>query len=456
MDVSKKSAIFAPRNISILKKMNFINKALALTLLVIMTMIASVSVAQNLNPSNLTGSPYTRYGYGNLGSLGNTATKGMGDVGIAIRTNNYTTLANPASLTAIDTLTMIFSTGLDADFVTYSEGSKADRNWNAGLSNLCLHFPLWRNFAMSLSLSPYSTVGYSYGGTEYVPLQSATVKHDTLTIAREYEGVGGVNNFMMGVGYRPFHTKMQELSLGVNAGYLFGTIEHDATVLTSSQANSTYISHELTIRGLFLKLGAQYTRRLNATRAITIGATFQPQLNLSVDADELKLSVDTIQPSTEKYRSLIKSPMRVGAGITYNVVRKLTVSAEYEFEKWSAVNSLNSDNSLASGLFYDTHRFAVGAEYIPRANSNRLWHNIRYRGGLSTKNSYMKINNATLRHYSVTAGASIPVNRRCFLDFSVGYNHLQPSDKSLVKEDYLNLSLGVTFNEMMFFRNKLR
>lgn len=455
MDDLSKNAIFAPCNYRFIKKMNFLNKALASFLMVLMAMIASVSVAQDINQSNLTGSPYSRYGYGKMGSLGNASTKGMGDLGIALRSNNYTTIANPASLTAIDTLTMIFSVGLDADYSHFQENGLSERNWDGGFSYMTFHFPLWRNFAMSLSLTPYSMVGYNYGNVDKKALQSPINKHDTLSIASVYNGVGGVNNFMMGVGYRPFSTKMKELNVGVNAGYLFGSISHSVVATTTSQANSTAVTHEMTVRGLMLQFGAQYTHRLNATRSLTVGATFQPKLNLAVNTEELKLSTDTIQFG-EKYRNDIKSPMKVGFGVSYNVARQLTASAEYEFTQWSKVNGFQTDLSQASDVFTDTHRIAVGAEYIPRANSNKLFQVCRYRLGFNTKNSYMLIDDVKLREYAVSAGMSMPVNRRCFLDLAIGYSRLQPSVSNMLKENYLNITLGVTFNEMMFFRNKLR
>ena len=435
--------------------MNFLKNTVSLLLMVLMVMTAGVSVAQNMNPSNLTASPYTRYGYGKLGTFGNAATRSMGEVGIAVRTNNYTTLANPASLTAIDTLTMIFSVGLDADFSTFTENGKKERDWDAGFSYMSLHFPLWRNFAMSLSLSPYSMVGYSYGNVEKKPLQSPINRHDTLSIASIYNGVGGINNFMMGIGYRPFQTKMTELNVGLNFGYLFGSIQHTVDLTTTSQANSTVVNHEMNVRGLLLQLGAQYTHRFNATRSLTVGAMFQPKLNLSVNTDVLKVSTDTLL-SSDRFRSSIKSPMKFGFGATYSLARELMVSAEYEFSQWSGVSGFRTDLTPTDDIFTDVHRIAVGAEYVPRAGSNRFWQNCRYRVGFNTKNSYLLINDKKLNEVAATAGLSMPVNRRCFLDFGLGYSHMQPAGGSMLKEDYLTFSLGVTFNEMMFFRNKLR
>lgn len=435
--------------------MNSIKNTVALIIMAVFAMIASTSVAQDNNPSNLTGSPYTRYGYGKLGSIGNAATRGMGDLGIALRSNAYTTLSNPASLTAIDTLTMIFSMGLDADYSTFTEDGLKDRKWNGGFSYMSLHFPLWRNFAMSLSLTPYTMVGYDYGAVDKIHLESAINKHDTLGIVRLYNGTGGVNNFMMGIGYRPYASKMKELSVGANVGFLFGTIEHTASVTTTSQANSTVVDHEMTIRGLYLQFGAQYTHRFNALRSLTVGTTFQPSLNLNVGTEEIKLSTDTITVE-DKFRSGVKAPMKLGLGASYSVARSLMVSAEYEFTQWSEVTGFKTDLTAAEEVYTNTHRFAVGAEYIPKAGSPHFWNNCRYRLGANTQNSYIQLGGSGLRETSVSAGLSMPVNRRCFLDFSFGYSHLQPSRSNVLKEDYLKFSLGITFNEMMFFRNRLR
>lgn len=425
----------------------------ALLTLVIMAM-ANMSVAQNLNNSNLTSSAYNRYGYGRLGSRGNTVTRSMGDVGLAVRSSQYTTLSNPASLTAIDTLTMIFTVGLDAQFDTYREGDNTKRNWDAGFSYMSFQMPLWRNFAMSLSLTPYSMVGYNYGTSSKTDLQSPTVSHDTLAYASTHSGVGGINNFMMGLGWRALRTKRMEANLGVNVGWLFGTIQHDGILATSSQSTSTYLTYGADIRGLFLEVGAQYTYHLDASRSITLGGTFSPKLNLSANTQSLKYSSDTILV-TDRFRSATKLPSKWGVGLSYNIARKLTIAAEFETTQWSQIAGLDPELQAAEGIFNDTQRAALGAEWQPKTMTNSIWKASRYHAGFSTQSSYLKVNGSTLREVSANLGISMPVNKRSFLDFSVGYSALRPSS-GLVREDYITLSLGITFNEMMFFRNKLR
>ncbi len=435
--------------------MNLQRLAATLLFMALLAMVSTPSVAQNLNTSNLSSSSYNRYGYGRLGSLGNSVTRSMGDVGIAIRSNQYTTLANPASLTAIDTLTMIFSVGLDAQYGMYSENNSSSNKWDAGFSYMSFQMPLWRNFAMSLSFTPYSMVGYYYGTSDSVAVQSATVRHDTLSYSSVHQGLGGINNFMLGVGWRAFHNKHEDLNVGVNVGWLFGTIEHDGILTTSSQATNTNLSYKASVRGLHLQMGAQYTHRINATHSITVGGTFTPKLNLSVNTETLKYSADTISLNN-RFRSAIKLPMKWGVGLSYNIARKLTVSAEYERTMWNDVAGLNTEMQAENGVFNNVQRIAAGVEYQPKVLTNKYFQLCRYRAGFSTQSSYLRVNGHSLREYSGSLGMSLPINRRSAIDLGVGYATVRPESGNMVKENYITINLGLTFNEMMFFRGRLR
>ena len=436
-------------------EMNLQRHAATFIVLALFAMTMMPMVAQNLNTSNLTSSPYNRYGYGRLGSMGNTVTRSMGDVGIAIRSNQYTILANPASLTAIDTLTMIFSVGLDAQYGMYSENGARSHKWDAGFSYMSFQMPLWRNFAMSLSFTPYSMVGYYYGTSDSVAIHSATIRHDTLTYSSLHQGLGGVNNFMLGLGWRVFHNKRVDFNVGANAGWLFGTIEHDGSLSTSSQATNTHLSYEASVRGLLLQFGAHYTQRFMANHSITIGAIFSPRLNLSVDTETLKYSADTISRS-DRYRSAVKLPMQWGVGASYNIARKLTVTAEYEKTMWNDVAGLNPEFQAEEGVFNTSQRVAAGIEYQPKVLTNRYFKICRYRAGVSAKSNYLRVNGSSLREYTGSLGMSMPINRRSALDLGVGYSTVRPKNGNMVKENYITINVGLTFNEMMFFRGRLR
>ena len=415
--------------------------------------------AQNENPSNLTNSAYSRYGFGKLGSVGNASTRAMGDLGVVTYSNSTTNLYNPASLTAIDTLTMLVEAGLNCEWQFVSENGKHEKHVNSGFNYLSLHFPLWHNFAGALSLTPYSMVGYYYGNTTKEPIDNSISTVDTLAYSNTYQGNGGLQKIMASIGWRPITTKTSMLNIGLNAALITGTVSHSSSVyISSGQATSTYVTRGYTAKGFDLGFGIQYLHRLNAGRTLLFGATFSPKTPIHVSADNVKFSnTDTVSVN-EKFN--VNAPMKFGVGAAYHIDRKLQVGAEFSMENWSNVAGLDANMSKNDGIYKNISKFAVGVEYQPSSFDQNYFKTCRYRAGLNFKNSYVETFGSQNNEYTASCGIGLPVGfmsrRRSLLNLSLEYTHVEPSEKKLMSEDYINLTIGVTFNEMMFFRNRLR
>jgi hypothetical protein len=313
-----------------------------LTLGIVASACGSIGFAQDLNPSNLTNSPYSRYGFGKLETMGNTATHAMGDLGVALRSSSFTNLANPASYTAIDTLTMLFDMSLKAEWTNFHENGASANDWNAGFSAFSFQFPLWRNFAMALSLTPFSTVGYTYGYTEEQPLEGGLTAADTLLYTNSYSGSGGINKIMAGIGWKALSTKKVDLSVGANFSYIFGTVSHAGTFyISSGQGQSTYITRDFEARGWDATIGAQLAHRVSRQKALVYGLTFAPQTRLKTTTESLKYSnTDTTSISGDV---TLKTPTKLGVGISYIQGRKWNVGAEFNFENWSKLDGFDAN-----------------------------------------------------------------------------------------------------------------
>ena len=82
---------------------------------------------------------------------------------------------------------------------------------------------------------------------------------------------------------------------------------------------------------------------------------------------------------------------------------------------------------------------------------------ITYRAGAYYNRDYMNIRGNQVRDYGVGVGVSLPVPAgKTFVNLGVEYKHRESSPAKLVTEDYINITLGVTFNEMWFWQNKIR
>lgn len=424
-----------------------------------MMLAALGAVAQNENQSNLTGSPYSRYGLGKLGTVGNAATRGMGGLGIGLRTSAFTNLANPASLTAIDTLTMIFDVGLNAEWAHFSEDGRHETSWNAGFDYMSFQFPLWSRFAMSMALTPYSAVGYEYGALSREAIDSQISPNDTLRYTSTYNGTGGLQKISAGLGWTAYRSKRQELNVGADFGFIYGTVSHGGLVyISSGQGHSTIATRSFQARGFDATLGLQYTRRLTPERLLTVGAAFSPKMHLGIDAEVEKYSnTDTVRIVAGHS---LGTPLKFAAGATYQIDRKLTAGFDYTFENWADVPGLDSNLRKGEGLYKNVTKLAAGVEYRPAVYAQNYFKVCRYRAGLSARNSYVEIYGSQNWEYTASVGIGLPVGaltgRRSLVNLTLEYTRLQPNRTGMLAEDYVNLSFGFTFNEVMFFRGKLR
>lgn len=160
-------------------------------LVLLLTILSGVAVAQNN-----TNSPYTRYGYGQLSEQGSSNSRAMGGIAYGLRDKYQTNFANPASYTAVDSLTFIFDGAVSLQNTNLSNGTLKRNAKNSSFDYITMQFRASKWAAISLGLLPYSNVGYSMGeyreDTEF-PDKSTTVS---------YSGEGGLHQLYLGAGFK--------------------------------------------------------------------------------------------------------------------------------------------------------------------------------------------------------------------------------------------------------------
>ena len=105
-----------------------------------------------------TNSPYTRYGFGQLSdqSFGNS--KAMGGIAYGLRDGLHINAANPASYSAVDSLTFLFDAGMSLQNTNFKEsGVKTNAN-NSTIGYIAIQFRRWERMGMTLGFLPYSIV----------------------------------------------------------------------------------------------------------------------------------------------------------------------------------------------------------------------------------------------------------------------------------------------------------
>lgn len=411
------------------------------TLLVFMlAMMSGVAAAQNN-----TNSPYTRYGYGQLAGQGSGNSKAMGGIAYGLRDRYQINFANPASYTAVDSLTFLFDGGVSLQNTNFSNGTVKKNAKNSSFDYITMQFRIAKWGAMSIGMLPYSNIGYSMyetGETE-----------DKSPYVNTFSGEGGLHQLYAGAGFKI----IKNLSIGANISYLWGDVQRTRSQSFSSNSAAmplvTYYGTE--IRSYKLDFGAQYTQQFGKKHAATVGVVFSP----GHDLNNTSYVQDQLGNSSTGYTTSVRDtvmttgiPMTLGAGATYVYDNRLTVGVDVMFQKWNSVTFMNDPDA-----FCNRGKIAVGAEYIPNLMGRSYLSIIKYRLGAYYSKPYYKISGQrAANEFGVTAGFGLPLPRsRSVLSISAQYVKTKGTETRFLNENTLRVCIGLTFNERWFWKRKV-
>lgn len=418
----------------------------------LLTMVTGVAIAQNN-----TNSPYTRYGYGELSdqSFGNS--KAMGGIAFGLRDGAQINPLNPASYTAIDSLTFLFEGGFSLQNMNVSSGGVKMNAKNASFDYLAMQFRLRPWMAMSVGLLPFSNVGYTVS-------DSKTTENDLL-YSRSFSGDGGLHQLYVGMGVKI----LKNLSVGVNASYFWGDITRKRGVFYPS--NSASESYERTINTSIsdykLDFGLQYTQNLNEKSSLTVGGVFTPKHKLNNNyTGEVLMGRSTGYGTSyaDEYDATFELPNTFGVGFTYNYDKRLTIGMDYSLQQWSKTNfGVNTtDQDIRQDFdetftYCDRTKISLGGEYIPNLIGRSYLSHIKYRLGAYYTTPYYKIDGKKAsREYGITAGFGLPIPRsRSILSLSGQFVRVKGLETNMVNENIFRVSIGLTFNERWFFKRRV-
>ena len=382
-----------------------------------------------------TNSPYTRYGWGLLSNqtMGNNTA--MGGIAYGLRNGAQINTANPASYTAIDSLTFLFDGGFSFQNTNLSDGNAKINAKNTSFDYMAMQFRLCKGLGMTLGILPFSSVGYSIN-TES-SMQSPT--HTSLNAYHTYAGNGGLTQIFLGMGVKI----IDNLSVGFNASYLFGSVTQ-ATQVSFSDASFdiSYKENHVKVKDYKLDFGIQYSQDITPKDVLTLGAVYSLKHQLN---NESYTAIQGIATQTGYQFDL---PHSFGVGIGYCRNNQLTVGFDYSLQKWENARYFSQTNQLNNRA-----RYAVGVEYIPNPFKRNYLSRVRYRAGAYYSNSYAKMADGnSADEFGVSAGFGFPVfQNKTILNVAAQYIKVKPQTKgTMLEENYLRLSIGLTFNERWF------
>ncbi len=407
---------------------------------VIAALVAIIAATGTLFAQNGIITPYSRYGYGVLRDNATAAQQSMGGIGYAMASGRQTNVMNPASYARIDSLTFLFDMGIDLTSLWSSETDPegktiSENDFGGGLNYITMQFPLGKRLGMSVGVLPYSSVGYAFGNT----IDNGYTNR---------QGSGSINKLYLGLGARV----VAGLNVGVNVSYLFGSTVNDTYAITNSGSQSLY-EDELTVRDWHIDAGLLYTLPIGRDD-LTVGLTYSPAKSLLGHLRTYAYDVDAESGASEhsrvKTKDLFSMAASYGAGISYRRGYKAMVEADFTYQPWSKEKYNGS-----TGVLADRYKIALGGYFQPAVRGSYL-KCIQYRAGVSYDRDYIIVRRNNVREYTASVGLGLPVpGFKTMINVGFEWKHRQATPDALIKENYLNITLGINFNEMWFRKSRI-
>ncbi|MFI5219748.1 MAG: hypothetical protein ACHQNT_09690 [Bacteroidia bacterium] len=445
------------------------------------------SIAVNAQTNSV--SPYSRYALGELRHSGFSHQAGMGRAGTAVYSNEKLNFINPASL-SFDTIATI-EAGLRGEVTKLQTEALSQTANDLSISYLAVGFPVIKNcWGAAFGLIPYSDVGYNISDQQTIP--------DIGRVNYSYLGDGGINRFLIGNGFAPFSQSVNKFhvsdqyktwlnnkdtlkiqkkerwlnfikgfSIGVNASWIFGTINHIRKIefIDSTNFLNTRMNNSYTLGDFYFNYGILYTKEIKNDYFINLGITGSGNssikstnnslwYNYRLTSFEFENIKDTAQ-FIEDQKGNTALPMYWNAGFTYGKKNKWLVTAETSIQDWSSFSLFENNDSLENSL-----DIALGTEIIPNYIGVKYFQRIQYRFGARYSKSYLSINNNSITDYGLTVGFGFPLSlkkdrvQRASLHIAFEAGQKGTTENNLLKEQYLRFQFGIVLNESWFQKRK--
>jgi hypothetical protein len=310
---------------------------------------------------------------------------------------------------------------------------------------------------------PYSELGYRYTQTLSHGYGTSSPA-DTNVVNNVYSGDGGLSKAYIGYGFGIG----RHLTVGANASYIFGNLKQFSSTEFPELYGAFNSRQEVnnSIGGVNFDYGAQYTIDFTYERHLTFGYSGSAANKLNTESsfvvsqyqtdfttDDESVAADTIV-NRKSPNGKIQLPLIHHFGVSYQYDRHFLVGADYSMGNWSNL-SINGTNQ---GL-QNTQSLNIGGQFNPNSNSlHSYWAVVDYRLGAHFDNTYVVVNNQSIKQMGLTFGLGLPLikNGSSFYKINVAgeFGQRGTLSNSLIKEKYFNIHLSFTMNDKWFNKYK--
>jgi hypothetical protein len=384
----------------------------------------------------------------------------MGSIGAAYSSSYQLNFVNPASLSDLRYATYAF--GILNNGLRLQDNDTDQSSNSTSLSYFSVGIPIGKGIGLIAGMQPTSAVGYSLINT----IEDADGELLDLT---QFTGTGAVNRLYGGFGARLF----EGFAIGAEVDFLFGNVSNNVLNLRQNVALATRNVEDTNIRGGSVKVGMQYRKvikddlHVNAGAAFKLGntlrATGQEDLySLSIGFGGAESPRDTI--FTQRLDARFERPTETTLGVGVGRDNKWYAEIDYSFRAaYQATGYL--DNSSENYAYRSASAIKAGGFYVPKANSiSSYWERVVYRAGVRYERTGLAVNGSTtgntftdINDFGISFGLGLPIGKTLpsNLNFAVEMGRKGTTDNGLLQENYLNLRLSLSLNDIWFRKRRI-
>lgn len=396
--------------------------------------------------------PYSRFGLGDIYTgTPNTMLRGMGGVSNAMSGNCILNPSNPASYTAIDSLSLLFDAGFYIKTASFSTNKITERGSNASFDYASVGLSATKRWKLGFGIMPYTNREYN-----------AIIEHNdpvTGSYNVAFQGEGGLNRVFFANGVKITN----DLSVGVTASFIFGTLFDNTSVYfpDSTSFLNGKRSIEMRVNDFKLDYGVLYKLPIKKYN-ITVGATYSQGAKIASKRDlfirsmfkgfdnQVESPIDTLK-YVENEKVNINIPGGFGLGVTFDNGDGLLVAADFNWAGWKGFTMNGVNDSLQNSW-----NIAIGGAYKPESTSiSKYYKKITYRAGLHFDQTYYNIYGKSINKYGLSLGLGLPVPRSLTsFNVAVEIGSMGTIKNDLVKENYFNISISMSIHDRWFIKKR--
>lgn len=402
------------------------------------------------NAQTIGNSPYASYGIGDIKSPSTIETYSMGGISTAYvwDFNNQFNFQNPAANSNLELASIkIQGTNENVSQKSNYNHLKKDRH-SSYISGISIAFPLSKKVKFGIGFQPYSSKDYNIA--ENISLSDGTKGK------KIFSGDGSINMLQAGIGY----SITPQLSLGVTShlyvGKLYDTeeVNYENTTLISNYEN------KIDVHNFNFTVGSIYQKKLKNNKKLTLGATYKfgntsnfevTQTNSTYFlVNRQKNYQSNITESNKKIKNPLSQELSVGVGFGKDA--KWFISSQFDYK-----NKAKNDISFGKNFEYqDAYKVSLGGWYLPNYNNFRNYFSrVTYRYGAFYEKGSLTINKTSIDKYGLALGVSLPfqknnISKMSTLDLGVELGQRGTLKNNLIRENFLNFSVGINFANKWF------